>query len=61
MFNLLLLEATSVDWISDCIYLSRYRLRPAARYPLSRNDLSRSEWDTHMARTSAKELSSQSA
>lgn len=60
---------TSVDWSSECINLSRHRLRPDARYPFSRNDaparrlkLSRSEWDAHMAAVAiAKDFSSLAA
>lgn len=60
---------TSVDWNGDCINLSRYRLRPDARYPFSRNDaparrlkLSRTEWVAQMAAVaSAKQISSQAA
>ncbi|WP_421527426.1 hypothetical protein [Pseudomonas brenneri] len=60
---------TSVDWNSDCINLSRYRMRPDARYPFSRNDaparrlkLSRGDWEAHMADVAiAKDASSQAA
>lgn len=60
---------TSVDWNGDSIHMSRYRLRPDARYPFSRNDaparrlkLSRRDWELQMAAVaSAKGVSSEAA
>lgn len=60
---------TSVDWDNDSIILSRYRLRPEARYPFTRNDapahrlkLSRSDWEARMEAVAiTKDASSQAA